>query len=115
MKTYLEGHAVAGVITAANSPFTNLIRINARLSTSVAYDPLSLICRSGPDLRSPERTSFVVDAYWTGDPTESLPMVGEGGDDAWAIAPIPKQLMLSSPAVRARFIGLKADGSAVYR
>jgi hypothetical protein len=43
MKTYLEGHAVAGVITAANSPFTNLIRINACLSTSVAYDPLALI------------------------------------------------------------------------
>jgi len=104
MKTYLKGHSVAGVITAANSPFTNLIRINARLSTSVAYDPLSLIWRSGPDLRSPERTSFVVDAYWTGGPPEVLPVIGEFVDDAWAMAPIPKQLMQTSPAVRARFI-----------
>ena len=35
INSHLEGHSDAGTITAANEPSTNLIRINARLSSSV--------------------------------------------------------------------------------
>ena len=106
---YGVGHPVSGTISAANCPLTSLIRINARFSTSVLYDPLSLIDRSGPDLRRPESTSAVPDDDRTGVPYEASPVCIELLEIAGRVRPIPKPLSTPAVTTLSIFVRLESD------
>ena len=77
LNSHGAGHPVPGRSTPCNDPFSIRIWRSTGFSSSKTEDPLSFLCRAGPNLGSTPPCSFVLNNDRTGLPGKPSPVIPE--------------------------------------